>query len=259
MISLEKACYSVQGHTLLSETSLQFSTGEFWAVAGPNGAGKSTLLKLLSAEYLPTKGRVRFQGRDTHDYRPAELARLRAVLAQHNPVSLDFSVTEIVLMGRYPYYGHRPSDKDLFIVNQCLEWVEMGAYAQRSYPTLSGGEQQRIQFARALAQIWETKNGFLFLDEPTTGMDLKHQYQTFQLAASLARQGFGVVAVVHDLNLALQYTDQTVLLKKGRIMASGKTNHTLHEESLQATFELPIHLIPADHIRKNATIVPVPI
>jgi iron complex transport system ATP-binding protein len=149
-------------------------------------------------------------------YKLKELARKRAVLAQQNTITLSFTTREIVLMGRYPFYDTEPQQRDLAIVDLCLKKVGIAGLKDRLYPTLSGGEQQRVQLARTLAQIWETENGLLLLDEPTTGMDLLHQFETFQLAKEMTSRGFGVVAVVHDLNQALQYADQVLMLKKGR-------------------------------------------
>lgn len=243
MIDVRNAGFEVRGRKLLDTISFSVKPGEFWAIVGANGAGKSTLIKLLSAEQAPTSGSVHFHDRDLGQYKLKELARKRAVLSQQNTITLSFTSQEIVLMGRYPFYDADPAQSDLAIVDMCLNKVGIGHLKERLYPTLSGGEQQRVQLARALAQVWEIENGLLLLDEPTTGMDLLHQYETFQLAKELTRKHFAVVAVVHDLNQALQYADRVLMLKNGRMHAIGLPENVLTEQAIQEAFGLPVHII----------------
>jgi iron complex transport system ATP-binding protein len=243
MIATQNAGFEVRGRKLLENVSFSVHPGEFWAIVGANGAGKSTLIKILSNELPATSGNVTFHGKDLRKYRLKELAKMRAVLSQQNTISLSFSVQEIVLMGRYPFYDTDPAQRDLAIVDLCLKKVGIGNLKSRIYPTLSGGEQQRVQLARALAQVWDIENGLLLLDEPTTGMDLLHQYETFRLAKELTSNGFAVIAVIHDLNQALQYADKVLMLKDGRSYASGTPEEVLTENSIQAAFGLPVHII----------------
>jgi iron complex transport system ATP-binding protein len=149
-------------------------------------------------------------------------------------------------MGRYPYFDSKPSQKDLAIVDHCLQKVGIAHFSDRLYPTLSGGEQQRVQLARTMAQIWEVPDGFILLDEPTSGMDLLHQYETFQLAREMSRKGYGVIAVVHDLNFALQYADQVLMLKKGKIFAIGKAHEVLTGENIKEAFGVSVRIIKPD-------------
>ncbi|MCE6988936.1 heme ABC transporter ATP-binding protein [Dyadobacter sp. CY323] len=248
MIEVRRVGFEVRGRKLLEDVSFAVKSGEFWAVVGANGAGKSTLIKLLSSELTPTSGHVDFLGRDLKNYKLKELARKRAVLSQQNTISLSFTVQEIVLMGRYPFYDSEPEQRDLAIVDVCLKKVGIGKLKSRLYPTLSGGEQQRVQVARALAQIWEVENGLLLLDEPTTGMDLLHQFETFHLAKELTKGGFAVIAVVHDLNQALQYADKVLMLKDGRSYGIGAPDEVLTENAIKAGFGLPVQIIQPDGI-----------
>jgi iron complex transport system ATP-binding protein len=243
MIAVRNVGFEVRNRKLLQGVSFDVEPGEFWAIVGANGAGKSTLIKLLSSELAPASGSVFFQGKDLKKYKLKELARKRAVLAQQNTITLSFTTREIVLMGRYPFYDTEPQQRDLAIVDLCLKKVGIAGLKDRLYPTLSGGEQQRVQLARTLAQIWETENGLLLLDEPTTGMDLLHQFETFQLAKEMTSRGFGVVAVVHDLNQALQYADQVLMLKRGEVFASGRPEDVLTEEHIKAAFGLTVQII----------------
>jgi iron complex transport system ATP-binding protein len=243
MMEVRDAGFEVRGRKLLENVSFSVKPGEFWAVVGANGAGKSTLIKLLSAEQGTTSGSVHFHDRDLRKYKPKELAKKRAVLSQQNNITLSFTCQEIVLMGRYPFYDADPAQRDLAIVDICLKKVGIAHLKSRLYPTLSGGEQQRVQLARALAQVWEIENGLLLLDEPTTGMDLLHQYETFQLAKELTRKNFAVVAVIHDLNQALQYADRVLMLKNGRTHAIGSPESVLTELAIQEAFGLPVQII----------------
>lgn len=242
MIEANNLHFGVKNKSLLHDINFKAKTGEFWAVVGANGAGKSTLMKALSKELTPTSGTVSFQGKDLRKYNLRELAQKRAVLAQQNVITLAFSVQEIVLMGRYPFYNSKPSQKDLAIVDHCLQKVGIAHFRDRIYPTLSGGEQQRVQLARTLAQIWEVRDGFILLDEPTSGMDLLHQYETFQLAREMTRKGYGVIAVVHDLNFALQYADQVLMLKKGKMFAIGNAQEVLTGENIREAFGVSVRI-----------------
>ncbi|GGN09232.1 hemin import ATP-binding protein HmuV [Dyadobacter beijingensis] len=246
MIEVRNAGFEIRGRKLVDNVSFSVHPGEFWAIIGANGAGKSTLIKLLSAEQALTSGSVHFHGRDLRKYKLKELAKKRAVLSQQNNITLSFTSQEIVLMGRYPFYESDPTQRDLAIVDLCLKKVGIGHLKSRLYPTLSGGEQQRVQLARALAQAWEIENGLLLLDEPTTGMDLLHQYETFRLAKELSRKNFAVIAVIHDLNQALQYADHVLMLKSGRTHAIGTPENVLTEQSIHEAFGLPVQIIQHD-------------
>lgn len=246
MIEVQHIHFGVKNRPLLQDVSFRANGGEFWAIVGANGAGKSTLIKLLAKEHVPTSGSISLHGKDLKKYKLKELARHRAVLAQQNSISLGFSVHEIVLMGRYPFYDSQPNRRDLEIVDYCLKKVGILELKNRSFPTLSGGEQQRVQLARTLAQIWEVKKGFILLDEPTTGMDLLHQYETFRLAREMAAKGYGVIAVVHDLNQALQYADRVLMLKKGHCFAQGTPEEVLTERNIQESFGLSVKIVRYD-------------
>lgn len=246
MIEVENVHFGVRNKSLLEAISFKVKPGEFWAVVGANGAGKSTLMKLLSKEIIPTQGKISFHEKDLKKYSLKELAQKRAVLAQQNVIMLAFTVHDIVLMGRYPFYDAKPSQRDLSIVNHCLQKVGILHFKDRLYPTLSGGEQQRVQLARTLAQIWEVRQGFILLDEPTAGMDLLHQYETFQLAREMSQKGFGVIAVVHDLNFALQYADQVLMLKKGKMFAIGAANEVLTGENIRTAFGVSVRIFQPD-------------
>jgi len=243
MIEANGISYSVRGRRLLEEVSVTLKTGRLVAVVGPNGAGKSTLLKMLTRELLPEKGTVKLDGRNMTAYTYLDLARKRAVLTQQNKLSLPFEVQEVVMMGRYPFHKNAPEERDYEIVTECLRNVGMLSFASRIFTTLSGGEQQRVQLAKSLAQIWGTENAFLFLDEPTNGMDLLHQYHALDIARQLADRGAGVVAVLHDLNMTLQYADEVLLMQNGRVRMSGTPAEVLTAANIEDVFSVPVRLM----------------
>ncbi|WP_184858550.1 heme ABC transporter ATP-binding protein [Acidovorax soli] len=208
------------GRPLLATVHAQLQPGRFTAILGPNGAGKSTLLSMLSGQRTPRSGSVGLSGRPLARIGAPELARLRAVLPQETAVAFDFTVQEVVEMGRFPH-RQSPSRQEARIAHDAMEATGVAHLATRGVNTLSGGERARAHLARALAQIWEPlpdgATRWLLLDEPTAALDLAHQHQAMALVRRWAvEQGIGVVAVLHDLNLALRYAHDVVLMGAGR-------------------------------------------
>jgi iron complex transport system ATP-binding protein len=242
MIELSNVVFRSGGRSILNSISLQLDKGRFHIIAGPNGAGKSTLLKLMSRELRPGSGDIFLGGQNLGKFRDSELARVRAVLAQHNAVSLPFTVSEVVMMGRYPFISHNPSETDDHIVIECLRKAEVSHLSDRLYPVLSGGEKQRVQLARTLAQLWTISDGYFFLDEPTTGMDLKHQFLAMEVAKGLTGRGHTVVAVLHDLNMTFPYADQVILMEEGHLYATGTAETVITREAISRVFGVDVHI-----------------
>ena len=154
-------------------------------------------------------GRIVLDGTPLDAYSLAALSRKRAVLSQSSFVNFPFSVLEIVMMGRSPYIGSQATGSDAVVIREVLENVDAWHLQQRIFPTLSGGERQRVHLARVLAQMWDRQHTYLFLDEPTTALDLKHQHQILRLTRRIAQErNMAVCLILHDLNLAMQYADQ---------------------------------------------------
>ena len=222
---------------LVDGVDLEISGGEMVAIVGPNGAGKSTLLRLLSGDLRPTSGEVQLKQRSVQAYSPRELARHRAMLSQHVNVSFPFTVAEIVLMGA----GDRGRDAGS-LVDAALEEVGLAGFRDRELPTLSGGEQQRAHFARVLVQLacGEAAHGpgLLLLDEPTSSLDLRHQIDLVEAAQRRAANGTAVIAIVHDLNLAIRFADRLVVLRQGRLAADGRRDDVVTERMLREIFEI---------------------
>ena len=247
MLSAQGLGYTTSGRTLLEGVSLQVRPGELLAIVGPNGAGKSTLLKLLCGDLTPTRGHVCLDDRPLRALRPRQRAQRRAVLPQSSTLTFPFRVRDVVLMGRTPHAPGAPRREDHEIADAALERTGVARHADREYPTLSGGEQQRAQLARVLAQIWHAPQGghrYLFLDEPTNNLDLGHQHHALHVARTLADERAAVVAVLHDLNLAAQYADTLLLLDQGRARALGPPGEVLTPATLEAAFGHPVTVVP---------------
>jgi len=246
MLSTDHASFEVKGATLLQNASLHCQPGQLTVLLGPNGAGKTTLLRLLAGLYASSRGQVLLDGHPLHTLQPAALARVRAVLSQEIHLPFALSVEEVVLMGRYPHFGRSATAHDHRIAQQALADLGMAAFAQRDYATLSGGEAQKVQMARVLAQIWEAPaagSRVLLLDEPVSSLDVPYQHQLLQRARQLAREQAIVVTILHDINLALAYADQLVLLKNGRICYALERPDALTEAMLQDVFEVDLRII----------------
>jgi len=186
------------------------------AILGANGAGKSTLMKILCREKQPTEGNIVYDGKNLNDYTAKELAVKRATLYQQNAISLAFTVEEVVLMGRYGTEETDADQLDRTALRETMEICGISHLAERSMLTLSGGEQQRVHLARVLAQVWDNKEALLLLDEPISNMDMLYQHQTLAIANALAKKGYMVICVLHEINLAAQYADRVIMLKGGR-------------------------------------------
>ncbi|KQT24898.1 MULTISPECIES: heme ABC transporter ATP-binding protein [unclassified Bradyrhizobium] len=224
--------------TLLDGASLTVAEGEMVAIIGPNGAGKSTLLRLLSGDLRPSAGEVRLMQRDIGSFTPRELAARRAMLSQHINVTFPFTVEEVVLMGA----GERSLRDAAPLVDAALDEVGLAHFRERQLPTLSGGEQQRAHFARVLVQLAcgeaEHGPGLLLLDEPTSSLDLRHQIDLVEAARRRAAAGTAVIAILHDLNLAIRFADRLVVLAGGKLAADGPRAEIVTRETIRDIFEI---------------------
>ena len=241
MIELEQVGYRIGRNWLVRDINVRIENGMLWGFVGPNGAGKSTLLKLISGELLPTTGEIRLFGKSICTYEPKELARLRAYLQQKRDIHFPFTGLEIVLFGRHPYLnGTKETAADLSIAKEALQHVETDMFAERLYPTLSGGEASRVDVARILAQTPD----ILLLDEPTNHLDPRHQVRILNLCKTICGQGKNVITAIHDLNLASMYADQLLLLKDGISIACGPPEAVLTLGLLSETYGIPFEVLP---------------
>jgi iron complex transport system ATP-binding protein len=252
LLSIEDVTIRYDARTVLRNVSFDVQAGEVLALIGPNGVGKSTLLRACSGTLKPIGGRVLSDGQDVQRLRVEERAKSIAVVPQAVRLPEIFNVFETVLMGRTPYLGWlgRESEADRSAVQSALERTATLDLAQRPIGELSGGEQQRVMIARALAQAAH----ILLLDEPTAHLDLKHQASVLSLVCDLAHtENYAVLIALHDLNLAAQYADRVALLSNGTIAASGTPQAVLTEANLSPAYGL--HITVYEHPAHGAPLV----
>jgi iron complex transport system ATP-binding protein len=232
---------------LLDGASIEVLPGHLTAVVGPNGAGKSTLLKVLAGEITPSAGRVSMNGTLLDTWSLKQRARTRAVLSQAVHVSSPLSALEVVLLARTPHNDGVETAEDLRLARAALGVVGCAGLADRSYATLSGGERQRVQLARAIAQIRGTVTEaprYILLDEPTSALDLAHQHDCLTLVRSLLAERVGVLAILHDLNLAARYADSVVVIADGKVVAAGPPSAVLTADRIRDVFAIDTAVLP---------------
>jgi iron complex transport system ATP-binding protein len=239
--------YRVGDAHILKNVNVRFRPHRFNVILGPNGAGKSSLLKLATGLVKPSAGTVAYAGRPLRAYPTAELARSRAVLSQHVELAFAMPVREVVMMGRYPHYGRVPSAHDREVVARTLELVDMTGKREQIYSTLSGGEQQKVQLARVLAQIWSDDGNdeekLLFLDEPTAGLDVHYQIHILDIARDLLDRHCTVVAILHDLNIAMQYGNSFFMMNGGRLVHETDDPDDIGRDLIEQVYGVRAHRI----------------
>lgn len=244
ILEADDLSFSVRGSTLVRGAALALEEGATTIVVGPNGAGKSTLLKLLTGELAPSQGAVRMDGVALPQIPAWELACRRAVMVQNQRLAFPFSVYEVARLGLEGVGRAQPRGRKAEIIAQALETAGVIGLAGRQYQTLSGGEQQRVQFARALCQLEAGRSvaqrQILFLDEPIASLDLCHQLSLLDAARSIAAQGAAVLVVLHDLNLAVTYADRLVVMHEGRVVAQGEPSAILDDNLLRGVFRVSL-------------------
>ena len=226
LIEIQALSFAYNGRDVLSDVSLFMQKGTVTGIIGPNGSGKSTLLRLINAALSPKSGNVWIDGKDVRSYSPRELARLVALVPQHSQMDFDFTVLDVVLMGRHPWLRRfqGESAKDVAIARAAMAHSGITHLADRPVTQLSGGEWQRVVVARAFTQ----GTPVLLLDEPVTGLDIRHQLDVMEfMRASAVHTGMTIVCVLHDLNLALHYCDTIALLDGGCLRAFGLPSEML--------------------------------
>lgn len=243
MLQASNIHFCIQQRPIVNTAEISIAPGKLTTIIGPNGAGKSTLLKILAGDIVCQQGVISYNGQDLKNLKARDLAKIRAVMPQHSQLSFPFQVREVVELGMIAL-GDRA---DQSIVQEVMEETQTWQFRDKLYSQLSGGEKQRVQLSRVLAQIWgESSNPrYLLLDEPTSSLDIAHQHQVLHIASRLKHKNIGVLAVLHDLNMAAAYSDQVIMLKNGRIYQSGSVEETLTSEKLHHVYDYPIQVF--DH------------
>ena len=232
----------------LSDVSLEVPAGACTAIIGPNGAGKSTLLDVLAGRSHADGGTVAFGGKPVGDWAPVELASRRAFLSQSLEVAFPIRVMDVVMLGRSPYHGKSSAREDRAAAETALRSTDAWHLRDRSYQRISGGERQRVQLARVIAQIWRPQNEegeprMLLLDEPTASLDPGHRLAVMRLLRDLATAGIGVVLALHDLNDAARFADRVILLHQGRIVSEGGPEDAMQAEVLTSAYGAQAQII----------------
>jgi len=246
MLDIQSVHFSIGSKKILQDISVQFHPGEFNMILGPNGSGKSSLMKLFSGEKESYQGKISYDGIPLQQRKWKELAMRRAVMSQQPDLHFPLTVEEVVMMGRYPHFSFAPGKKDIQICTDVLRQMKLDDFAGRNYLTLSGGEKQRVQFARVLAQIWEppaSGNRYLFLDEPLNSLDINYQQEFLQTARELLGEKTVLIAVMHDVNLAAQYGDRLFFLLEGRLVAQGPPSAILNATLIEDIFRVKVAVI----------------
>ncbi|WP_439623692.1 ABC transporter ATP-binding protein [Shinella sp.] len=240
---LEGLTFSAGGRLIVRPAEVSLPAGRIYGLVGPNGSGKSTLMKMMARQLSPTGGTVRLAGRPLPDFSDREFARDVAFMPQFTPPTEGMSVGELVALGRFPWHGalgrFGPADREK--VALALEQAELTGLTDRLVDSLSGGERQRAWFAMMLAQ--DTR--WLLLDEPTSALDIAHQVSMLALVRRLSRErGAGVVAVLHDINMAARVCDEILALSHGELIARGAPDAILRPDVLAGIYDLAMDVLP---------------
>jgi iron complex transport system ATP-binding protein len=252
-LSAQDASYHWRGRALVDAVSLDVALGRVTIIVGPNGAGKSTLLRLLSGELPSTAGAISCDGVAVERLAPWLLACKRAVMTQTAQLSFPFTAYEVARLGLDGIGKGLSAPRRDELVAQCLAAADVFHLARRRYDTLSGGEQRRVQFARALAQLEAGQSlsarQALLLDEPIANLDLRHQLALLDAARAAASRGVAVLIVLHDLNLAARYADILAIMRGGALVACGAPAVVLSGSLLSEVFgvDLAVTRSPANH------------
>ena len=241
MLEASKVHFCINKRPIVEEISLVLNPGEILAVLGPNGAGKSTFFKILSGDIACKRGDVKYNGKSIGSLKAKDLAAIRAVMPQHSQVNFPFTVQEVVELGLICTASKKPS----ILIEEVLSATNTEHLKDRIFNSLSGGEKQRVQLARALVQIWETKQFpmSILLDEPSSSLDIAQQHAVLNIILKLKSRNIGILVILHELNQAAQYADKIALIKNGEITKTGTVTEVLEEQLLENVFDHPIQLI----------------
>ncbi len=247
-IHLKNIEFSYDRIPVLKGIDARIGKGEFVTLVGPNGSGKSTLIKCLNGILKIRKGAVLLDDHNISTYRSDRLARVMAYVPQSEQKAIPMKVFDAVLLGRKPYISWRPARRDMEVVDEILMRLNLEDVAMKEVQKLSGGQQQRVYIARALAQEPEV----LLLDEPTANLDLKHQMEVLDLLRSLTSRGITVIMALHDINLASLYGTRVMMMKEGKIFASGGME-VFTAENIEELYDVKVHMI---HENGSVYIIP---
>lgn len=264
-LDIKNLVFGYKDNLVIKDVSFSIEPGSFVSIIGPNGSGKSTLLKTINNLYKPNSGSIFLYGMDISSYKKRDIAKKVALVPQDTNIDYDFTVEDIVMMGRHPYKKRfeTEDEKDHKIVNESLELTNTLNLKDRAINQISGGERQRALIAKAIAQ----KPTIILLDEPTSNLDINHQMDVLNLLKKLNEEnGLTVVLVIHDINLACRYSDKIILLNKGEILGIGEPKDVITVENMENAYDMTvaieknkytdtIHLTPIEIKEKNKNLI----
>lgn len=237
ILEINNLDFSYNEKSVLKDISLSISKGEFLSIIGPNGSGKSTILKLITKLNTPNRGEIFLNNVNIKDINQRDLAKSISLVPQNTYIEYEFSVKELVTMGRFPYKKRfeRDSKDDYAIVNKAMERTNTKYLEDRLITEISGGETQRVTIARALAQ----ETDIILLDEPTSFLDINHQIEILNLLRDLNKEEKKtIILVIHDINLAARYSDRIMILKEGQVMDVGRPEDVINKENILKAYNL---------------------
>ncbi|MCB0501248.1 MAG: heme ABC transporter ATP-binding protein [Bacteroidetes bacterium] len=241
LIEASNISYSIKGKVLLDKVNISIPNGKIVGLAGINGAGKSTLLKVLIGQLEHYRGTVKYDQTDLKQLNITQLAGLRAVLPQEVKATFPVIAKDIIELGRM-FFNEEETVKQ-GIINQVIEEVKANNFIHQYYDSLSGGEKQRIQLARVLSQIWLGENcRYLFLDEPISSLDIALQHEILRMLNKVKQRNIGVLIVLHDINLLLQYCDEICFLKNGEVITQDTPEIVANEKLLSNIYNFPMSI-----------------
>jgi iron complex transport system ATP-binding protein len=238
-LKINKLSFSYNSTPILKDVELEVGLGEMVCIVGPNGSGKSTMLKCINQILETEQNSVLIDGQDVNSLSLRELSMIMGYVPQTSTSAFSFTVFDVVLMGRKPYINWNLSDRDSEIVAEMLDFLGIGDLAMRHFTELSGGEQQKVIIARALAQ----QPKLLLLDEPTSSLDIKHQLEILCILKSLAESKHcSVIVAMHDLNMASRFSNRLLMLKRGCVFAVGTPESVLTEENIESVYGVKVRV-----------------
>jgi len=249
LIKIENLSVNLDNKTIIDHINLQINPGELTSIIGPNGAGKSTLLKTILNLIDFQSGSITFRDKNIKKIPVKTYAQCIAFIPQENNILFDYTVEDIILMGRFPWidYWGSYSKKDYLILEELIAQFKLQDLAKRQFNHLSGGEKQRVLLARAIAQDTD----YIFLDETLSFLDINHQIEIMQILRQInLEKKKSILIVSHNVNLSIEYSDRIIVMKKGNLIADGTPQNIISEDLIKSVFNIDLHIVQNPYTEK---------